>query len=150
MSSFEQQFERARPQLLGLALVLTRDDLEAAEDLVQECALRAFRKFDSYLGQQPFEHWIRRILTHLFLNQAEVAENRPEEVSLEAMLEDGMDMEDPSALSEECFALLDSVHSLPPAQLTVICALAEGGPLSAPVDRKRKSRATAALREALN
>jgi len=145
MNSFEQLFESVRPRLLGLALALTGDDREAAEDLVQECALRAFRKFDRYLELQPFEPWVRRVLVRVHLDAAE----REETVSLDALMKDGFDVEDPSSPSEECFALLDAVAALPPSHQVVVFSVVEGGDWSTSAARMRRRRVLAALAERL-
>lgn len=39
-----------------------------AEDLTQEAFYRAYRSFDDYEGDRPFENWIFRIVTRLFLD----------------------------------------------------------------------------------
>src|SRR5579862_1039576 len=99
--NFEHLFEMARPRLLRLATILSGGDREAAEDLVQECALTAFRKFDRFLDLQPFEPWVRRIMVRVYLDSSD--EEKP--VSLDELIEQGIDFEDPSAPSEECFAI---------------------------------------------
>jgi RNA polymerase sigma-70 factor, ECF subfamily len=39
-----------------------------AEDLTQEAYFRAFRSFKEYEGDRPFENWIFRIVTRLYLD----------------------------------------------------------------------------------
>src|SRR4051812_24216946 len=39
-----------------------------AEDLSQEAFYRAYRSFGDYEGDRPFENWIFRIVTRLFLD----------------------------------------------------------------------------------
>ena len=39
-----------------------------AEDLTQEAYFRAYRSFRDYEGDKPFENWIFRIVTRLFLD----------------------------------------------------------------------------------
>lgn len=131
----------ARPRLLRLAMILSGGDCEASEDLVQECALKAFRKFDSYIDLQPFEPWVCRILVRVYLDMDD--EEKP--VSLEELVEQGVDIEDPSAPSEECFAVMDVVRDLRPAHEATIHEVVEGGDLSSSRNRMRRKRAVTEL-----
>src|SRR5688572_32095795 len=50
---------------MAYRLVGNRPD---AEDLTQEAFYRAYRSFGDYEGDRPFENWIFRIVTRLFLD----------------------------------------------------------------------------------
>jgi RNA polymerase sigma-70 factor (ECF subfamily) len=50
---------------LAFRLAGNRSD---AEDLTQEAFYRAYRSFSDYEGDKPFENWIYRIVTRLFLD----------------------------------------------------------------------------------
>lgn len=64
---FEQLVARTKRQAYNLAYRMTgnRDD---AEDLTQEAYVRAFRSFDRYNRELPFENWFLRILSNLFID----------------------------------------------------------------------------------
>src|SRR5512142_1876539 len=40
-----------------------------AEDLTQEAFLRAYRFFDRYNRQMPFENWLYRIISNVFIDE---------------------------------------------------------------------------------
>jgi len=78
-----------------------------AEDLTQEAFVRAYRAFDSYEGHRPFENWIYRILTRLFLDYRRKRGRRVQTVSFDSpiRLETGdeevrFDSADPSPTPE--------------------------------------------------
>lgn len=63
-----------------------------AEDLTQEAFVRAYRSFDSYEGDKPFENWIFRIVTRLYLDLRRRKSRRVQAVSFDAPLRvDGID-----------------------------------------------------------
>ena len=105
-----------------------------AEDLTQEAFFRAYRSFMDYEGDRPFENWIFRIVTRLFLDLLRNRRRRVKVVSYDAPLQrdtgdDNLffDMADnaPNAeeellstsLSEEMQMALDS---LSPEQRTLV------------------------------
>lgn len=55
-----------------------------AEDLTQEAFVRAFRNFEDYEGDKPFENWIYRIVTRLFLDLRRSRSRRVQTVSYDA------------------------------------------------------------------
>lgn len=57
-----------------------------AEDLTQEAFLRAYRGFESYQGDRPFENWIFRIVTRLYLDLRRRTNRRVATVSYDAPL----------------------------------------------------------------
>lgn len=63
-----------------------------AEDLTQEAFYRAYRGFDAYQGDRPFENWIFRIVTRLFLDMKRRQSRRVQVMSYDAPLRpDGAD-----------------------------------------------------------
>ena len=64
-SEFEKLAARTKRQAMSMAIRMTgnRDD---AEDLTQEAYLRAYRSFERYDRDLPFENWFFRILSNLF------------------------------------------------------------------------------------
>src|SRR5437588_11321738 len=57
-----------------------------AEDLTQEAFFRAYRSFHDYEGDRPFENWIFRIVTRLFLDLLRSPRRRVKAVSYDAPL----------------------------------------------------------------
>ncbi len=55
-----------------------------AEDLTQEAFYRAYRSFEDYEGDKPFENWIFRIATRLFLDMLRNRKRRVRAVSLDS------------------------------------------------------------------
>src|SRR5688572_14354616 len=58
-----------------------------AEDLTQEAFYRAYRSFRDYEGDKPFENWIFRIVTRLFLDLLRNRRRRVKAVSYDAPLQ---------------------------------------------------------------
>lgn len=58
-----------------------------AEDLTQEAFFRAYRSFQDYEGDRPFENWIFRIVTRLFLDLLRSRRRRIKAVSFDAPLQ---------------------------------------------------------------
>lgn len=77
-----------------------------AEDLTQEAYFRAYRSFDDYEGDKPFENWIFRIVTRLFLDLLRSRRRRVQTVSYDAPLSTSsdetvrFDVADPNASSD--------------------------------------------------
>jgi len=57
-----------------------------AEDLTQEAFFRAYRSFNEYEGDRPFENWIFRIVTRLFLDILRTRRRRVKAVSYDTPL----------------------------------------------------------------
>ncbi|MBI1755966.1 MAG: sigma-70 family RNA polymerase sigma factor [Fimbriimonas ginsengisoli] len=55
-----------------------------AEDLTQEAFYRAYRSFNDFEGDRPFENWILRIVTRLFLDMLRSRKRRVKTVSYDA------------------------------------------------------------------
>jgi RNA polymerase sigma-70 factor (ECF subfamily) len=62
-----------------------------AEDLTQEAFFRAYRSFADYEGDRPFENWIFRIVTRLFLDLLRSRRRRVKSVSYDTPLQSGGD-----------------------------------------------------------
>lgn len=85
---------------------------EDAEDLAQECFVRAFRSLAFYRGEGSFAGWLRRILVHLAQDRYRAQGQRPEPVLLGFDHPGGCD---PHALLEGRElrrGLADALHSL--------------------------------------
>lgn len=69
------------PWLYGLACRLKGDD--RAEDLVQECLVKAFRSFDRLRDEEAVAAWLRQILLNLVRDTARQEARRLEEVPVD-------------------------------------------------------------------
>ncbi len=69
---------------MAFRLVGNRTD---AEDLTQEAFYRAYRSFGDYEGDRPFENWIFRIVTRLFLDLLRNRRRRVKAVSYDTPLQ---------------------------------------------------------------
>ena len=113
-----------------------------AEDLTQDAFYRAYRSFGDFEGDRPFENWIFRIVTRLFLDLLRNRRRRIRAVSYDAPLPGGsdeglyFDMPDSApnpeqSLVEGSFSedLQKALNSLSPSQrLLVTLADIEGVP----------------------
>ena len=113
-----------------------------AEDLTQEAFFRAYRSFSDYEGDRPFENWIFRIVTRLFLDLLRSRRRRVRSVSYDTPLQNGsdenlfFDMPDASPNPEQFMMegsfsedLQRAMNSLSPEQkLLVTLADVEGVP----------------------
>ncbi|MFW5697923.1 MAG: RNA polymerase sigma factor [Fimbriimonadaceae bacterium] len=72
-------------KVFNLAYRLSNNRADA-EDLTQEAFYRAYRAFDQYQGDRPFENWIFRIVTRLFLDLTRSRKRRVRTVSYDAPL----------------------------------------------------------------
>ena len=64
---FDRLVERYNKQAYNIAYRLTGNHADA-EDLTQEAFVRAFRFFDNYRRDLPFENWLFRIISNLFVD----------------------------------------------------------------------------------
>jgi len=65
---FDRLVQRYHKQAYNIAYRLTGNNADA-EDLVQEAFLRAFRFFGHYRRDLPFENWLYRIMSNLFVDE---------------------------------------------------------------------------------
>lgn len=88
---FSDLMEASRKKVFSLAYRLSGSRADA-EDLTQEAFYRAYRAFDTYQGDRPFENWIFRIVTRLYLDMKRRQSRRVQTVSSDAPLRpDGAD-----------------------------------------------------------
>jgi len=67
-SEFDALVGRCHRQAYNIAYRLSGNHADA-EDLTQEAFLRAFRFFDRYNRQMPFENWLYRIISNVFIDE---------------------------------------------------------------------------------
>ena len=67
-SEFDTLVNRCHRQAYNIAYRLTGNHADA-EDLTQESFLRAFRFFDKYNRDMPFENWLYRIMSRVFIDE---------------------------------------------------------------------------------
>jgi RNA polymerase sigma factor, sigma-70 family len=65
---FDGLVQRYHKQAYNIAYRLTGNHTDA-EDLTQEAFVRAFRFFDNYRRDLPFENWLYRIMSNLFVDE---------------------------------------------------------------------------------
>lgn len=65
---FDALVERYHRQAYNIAYRLTGNHSDA-EDLTQESFLRAYRFFDKYRRDMPFENWLYRIMSRVFIDE---------------------------------------------------------------------------------
>ncbi len=67
-SEFDGHVRRCHRQAYNIAYRMTGNHADA-EDLTQEAFLRAYRFFDRYNRQMPFENWLYRIISNVFIDE---------------------------------------------------------------------------------
>jgi RNA polymerase sigma-70 factor (ECF subfamily) len=65
---FDALVARCHRQAYNIAYRLTGNHADA-EDLTQESFLRAYRFFDRYNREMPFENWLYRIMSRVFIDE---------------------------------------------------------------------------------
>ena len=82
---FNELMEASYRKVYNMAFRLSgvRSD---AEDLTQEAFFRAYRSFSEYEGDRPFENWIFRIVTRLFLDMLRTRRRRVKAISYDTPL----------------------------------------------------------------
>jgi RNA polymerase sigma-70 factor (ECF subfamily) len=65
---FDALVNRCHRQAYNIAYRLTGNHADA-EDLTQEAFLRAYRFFDRYNRDMPFENWLYRIMSRVFIDE---------------------------------------------------------------------------------
>jgi RNA polymerase sigma-70 factor (ECF subfamily) len=84
--AFEGLMQATYRKVYNLAYRLSGNRSDA-EDLTQEAFFRAYRSFDSYQGDKPFENWVLRIVGRLFLDLLRYRRRRVSTVSYDAPLQ---------------------------------------------------------------
>lgn len=82
---FNSLMQATYRKVYNLAFRLAGNKLDA-EDLTQEAFYRAYRSFPDYEGDKPFENWIFRIVTRLFLDLLRARKRRIQAMSYDAPL----------------------------------------------------------------
>jgi len=85
---FNSLMEETYKKVFNMAFRLSGSRADA-EDLTQEAFFRAYRSFGDYEGDRPFENWIFRIVTRLFLDLLRNRRRRVKAVSYDAPLNAG-------------------------------------------------------------
>lgn len=87
---FNDLMRATYPKVFNMAYRLTQSRSDA-EDLTQEAFFRAYRSFQDYEGDRPFENWIYRIVTRLFLDLLRLRRRRIKTVSFDNPITVGSD-----------------------------------------------------------
>ncbi|HEY0866665.1 MAG TPA: sigma-70 family RNA polymerase sigma factor [Fimbriimonas sp.] len=82
---FNELMEETYKKVFNMAYRLSGNRSDA-EDLTQEAFYRAYRSFADYEGDRPFENWIFRIVTRLFLDLLRNRRRRVKAVSYDSPL----------------------------------------------------------------
>ncbi len=82
---FNELMEASYKKVYNMAFRLSGVRADA-EDLTQEAFFRAYRSFKEYEGDRPFENWIFRIVTRLFLDMLRTRRRRVKAVSYDSPL----------------------------------------------------------------
>ncbi|MGV3615855.1 MAG: RNA polymerase sigma factor [Fimbriimonas sp.] len=85
---FNELMEATYKKVYNMAYRLTGSRADA-EDLTQEAFYRAYRSFSDYEGDRPFENWIFRIVTRLYLDLLRNRRRRIRAVSYDTPLNQG-------------------------------------------------------------
>ncbi|MDR3689502.1 MAG: sigma-70 family RNA polymerase sigma factor [Fimbriimonas sp.] len=112
---FNELMEASYRKVYNMAYRLSGNRSDA-EDLTQEAFFRAYRSFCEYEGDRPFENWIFRIVTRLFLDMLRTRRRRVRAVSYDTPLANSagdenlfFEMPDKSSNPEE--RIIDSAFS---------------------------------------
>jgi RNA polymerase sigma-70 factor (ECF subfamily) len=85
-AEFDKLYKEWLPSAYSQAYRAVRNQAEA-EDLTQEAFVKAYLAFDSYRRNQPFRHWLYRILSNLIIEKfRKNRKNRRVQVLLEEQL----------------------------------------------------------------
>ncbi len=85
---FNELMEGTYRKVYNMAFRLSGNRADA-EDLTQEAFFRAYRSFNEFEGDRPFENWIFRIVTRLFLDMLRTRRRRVKAVSYDSPLMNG-------------------------------------------------------------
>ena len=97
VSEFNKLMEASYRKVFNMAYRLSGNRADA-DDLTQETYFRAFQSFDQYEGGRPFENWVLRIVTRLFLDMIRNRGRRVRTVSFDSHVDldgDGVPFEFP-------------------------------------------------------
>ncbi len=82
---FQDLMNRSYRKVYNMAYRLVGNRVDA-EDLTQEAFFRAYRGFEHFEGDKPFENWILRIVNRLFLDLLRSKKRRVTTISYDAPL----------------------------------------------------------------
>jgi len=134
---FDALVERYHKQAYNIAYRMAGNHADA-EDLTQEAFIRAFRFFGQYRRELPFDSWLYKIMSNVFIDTLRrKPKARIRSLDQPVLTEDGeaqLDLPDPSAGPEETVLSNEmdgriqvALSTLPEAfRLTVIYADVEG------------------------
>lgn len=124
---FEERICEHIPSLRRYARALCRD-ATSADDLVQECLLRALRKRHLWRPRGSLRAWLFRILYRLHLNQRQSAVHRRESPKADAGDHAGATASSAShELKAVCSDVLEAVEALPREQRDALLLIALEG-----------------------
>ncbi|MBI3647795.1 MAG: sigma-70 family RNA polymerase sigma factor [Actinobacteria bacterium] len=103
-SAFEALAREQLPRLYGLARRLTND---GAEDLVQECLLKAYRSFGALQATEAGPAWLQRILVNAFRDRLRKEARSVKEVDIEEIDDFSLYR---TIADEDPFPYSDSLH----------------------------------------
>jgi RNA polymerase sigma-70 factor, ECF subfamily len=112
------------PRLRAYAIMLTRDR-SAAEDLLQETALRALRAQSQFMLGTNFTAWMYRILRNEYISSLRRSKRRPillEDIPEELLSRGGE--QDDKVLTHEIIKAMDNLQ---PSQREVLILICAGG-----------------------
>ena len=118
MDDFGRLIEQEVPRLRRYAHALVRDP-ERADDLVQDCLERAWRKSHLWVRRTNLRGWLMTILHNLYANAARKYNTSPGLVSLDDVSSGPVTA--PTQLTEiSALTLRDALAQLPPDQQQVL------------------------------
>jgi len=115
-SSFSQHMADSYRKVYNMAYRLAGNRADA-EDLTQESFFRAYRAYHEFEGDKPFENWIYRILSRLFLDLLRARRRRVRTVSYDTPI--------PNGFSDDSLYFDVADHSPDPEERLMTGALSE-------------------------
>jgi RNA polymerase sigma-70 factor (ECF subfamily) len=118
--AFGALFRRHRNRLWAVALQTLRDPEEAA-DALQDAAIAAFRRADSFRGESAVTTWLHRIVVNAAFDRMRRRIARPiatghDEDALDALASGGRPAADPSGSSDTAIEVRAALQQLVPEQ----------------------------------
>ena len=141
--------------MYSVSLRIVNNETEA-EDVMQEAFLKAFRKFDTYLGEVSFGAWLKKIVVNRSLDHLKKKRVQFEEMSTETM---AITDEDDAIGEVNVESIKKAIRNLPDGYRTVLSLYLIDGydhdeisqilGISSSASRTQYSRAKNKLRELL-
>lgn len=127
-SAFDDLVRAYQRDVYRMAFRLTRSSAEA-DDLAQECFLRAYRALDGFRGESSLRTWLMRIVTNLSLNLVQSARvARREEAEVERAAPPVAPPGDAALIDQERRERLGpAILALPPRQRATLMLRVEEG-----------------------